>query len=89
MLEEIAEGNAVSVVLVQAELMTQQAAEMLGVSRPFLAGLLEGALPFHKVGTHRRVRLGDLLIYKRREHEARQQTLDELVRQGQELGLDY
>ncbi len=53
-------------------------------------GLLEqGKLPLHKVGTRRRVRHGDLLAYKCREHEARRQALDELARQGQELGMGY
>jgi excisionase family DNA binding protein len=89
-LGQIADGNAVSVVATQAELTTQQAADMLSVSRPFLVGLLEkGELPFHKVGTHRRVRFGHVLAYKRREHEARHHALDELARQAQELGLGY
>lgn len=79
-----------SVVPVQAELTTQQAAAIREASRPFLISLLErGDLPFHKVGTHRRVRYGDLIAYKRREHDARHQALDELVQQARELGLGY
>ena len=90
MLGQMAAGHAVTVVPVDAELTTQQAAEALGVSRPFLVGLLEeGKLPFHKVGTHRRVRYGELLAYKRQEHQARRQASDELARQGQELDLGH
>jgi excisionase family DNA binding protein len=90
MLAQIAAGNAVSVVPVQAELTTQQAAEMPSVSRPFLVSLLErGDLPFHKVGTHRRMHYRDLAAYKRRNQQARHRTLDDLVQQAQELGLGY
>src|SRR3990172_10952299 len=85
-LSEMADGNAVVVTSVRSELSTQQAAELLGVSRPFLIKLLEeGKMPFRKVGTHRRVLLGDLLEYKRRIDEKRLDVLDKLAAQAQEL----
>lgn len=61
-LAELAEGNAVEVVPVRAELTTQEVTDMLNLSRPHLVKLLEeGALPFHRAGKHRRVRFADLM----------------------------
>ena len=89
-LEDMAAGNPVAVLRKDAELTTQQAADILNVSRPFLIGLLEqGALPFRKVGTHRRVRIADVLRYKNEKDAARRQALDELVADAQKLELGY
>ena len=89
-LDEMAQGNAVSIVPIHAELTTQEAADFLNVSRPYLVGLLEsGLLPFHKVGTHRRVRFKDLMAYREKSQNARRNALDALTKQAQELGMGY
>jgi excisionase family DNA binding protein len=89
-LTEFAKGNAVTVVPVNAELTTQEAAEFLNVSRPHLVSVLEaGKLPFRKVGTRRRVRLADLMRFKDIEDAKQKQALDGLAAEAQKLGLGY
>ena len=89
-LSELAEGNAVKVVPIHAELTTQEAADMLNVSRPHLVKLLEGgALPFHKTGKHRRIRFADLMGFKAEQDRASAQAMEELAKQAQELQLGY
>jgi excisionase family DNA binding protein len=89
-LAEIGQGNAVSVIPIHALLTTQEAADILNVSRPFLVQLLEkGDIPFHKVGTHRRVRYEHVIAYKNAIDSKRRETLDALAAQAQELGMGY
>jgi len=89
-LTEMAQGNTISVVPTRAELSTQQAAEILGVSRPYLVKLLdEDKLPSRKVGTHRRVLYLDLMTYKNEIDAKRMDALDELTAQAQELKMGY
>lgn len=84
-LSEMSKGNAISLLPRHQELSTQEAANLINVSRPFFVGLLEnGEIPFHKVGAHRRVRLTDVLEYKDRNDQQRTQALDELAALSQE-----
>ncbi|BCH21063.1 excisionase [Mesorhizobium sp. L-8-10] len=90
LLTEMSQGNAVTLIPVHAELTTRQAAEYLNVSRPHVVKLLEQSrIPYHKVGTHRRIRFSDLEAFKRQQETARGQALDALAAEAQEMGMGY
>jgi excisionase family DNA binding protein len=87
-LAEMAAGNAVRLIPHHAELTTQEAAELLNVSRPYLVRLLDaGRMPYTRVGTHRRVLFKDVMAYKAEHRIARRAALKELARLDQDLGL--
>jgi excisionase family DNA binding protein len=87
-LEGMQEGKAICVVPVMQDLTTQEAAGLLGVSRPFFVKLLEsGKVPFHLTGTHRRVYLKDLLTYKEHRDHERHEALDRMAQEAERAGL--
>jgi excisionase family DNA binding protein len=89
-LSNMAEGKAISLIPSDSEVSTQQAADMLHVSRPHIVKLLEqGSIPFKKVGSHRRILLEDLLKYDQDLKKQREKSLQFLAQQAQELNLGY
>jgi len=81
-------GHGVQIIPKDAELTTQQAADVLNVSRPYLISLLEsGQIPFRKVGRHRRITFEALMEYKRQDDLQRRAAADDLADLSQELGL--
>lgn len=85
---EFALGNAVKVVPIHAELTSQEGADLLKMSRPHLVRLLdEGVIPHTKRGSHRRVRLVDLVAYEKHRIAASLEAIEALAAQSQELGL--
>lgn len=90
LLEAHASGTSVSVVPSREELTPNQAAEVLGVSRPFLVKLLdEGKIPFRRVGAHRRIRAEAVEAYQQVEEARQLDVLAKLQAQAQELGMGY
>lgn len=90
LLGSLAQGKAVAIVPKELDVTTQEAAMFLNVSRPYLVRLLEeGKIPYHKVGTHRRIRFEDLVLYKEERRKISGDAIQELVDQAQELGLGY
>lgn len=89
-LSEMADGNAMTLVPVHAELTTSQAADLLNISRPHFIKLLEsGAVPFTKVGSHRRIRAEEVLRYREQRIAQRREVLQQLTEEAERLGLGY
>ncbi len=89
-LDRLAEGKGLAVVPLDDEISTQEAADLLNVSRPFVIKLLDGGeIPSRKVGRHRRVLVADVLAYKEKNDAGRRKALAELVAQAQELKMGY
>jgi excisionase family DNA binding protein len=89
-LEAMAAGRGITLIPENAELTTVQAADVLNVSRPFLIKLLEdGAIPYRKVGAHRRIRMEDVMSYKARIDAEREAILDQLAAEAQEGDMGY
>jgi excisionase family DNA binding protein len=83
--DALAHGMAITIAPHNTMLTTQEAADLLGVSRPTLVRLLEdGEIPFEMRGRHRRVRLADLVEYQNRTRQAREQALAEMAERGEQ-----
>ena len=88
LLADLRAGHAVTILQNRHELTTAEAAKILGLSRQFLVQLLEkGAIPFHMAGTHRRLYVRDVLVYKSKRDTERRKTLDNLARREFEEGV--
>ena len=89
-LTEMSERNTITMMTTHAELSTQEAANLLNVSCPYMVSLLKkGDMPFHKVGSHHRILAKDVIAYNEKIERKRLQVLDELTELSQELGMEY
>jgi excisionase family DNA binding protein len=89
-LKQMGKGNSVTTVPVHKELSSQEVANLLGVSRPYLVKLADdGHIPSHKIGTHRRFHSIDVMKYKAKTMKAREKTLKKLTQQAQKLNMGY
>jgi excisionase family DNA binding protein len=89
-LDTLADGRGIAVMPLDSDLTPNQAADYLNVSRPYFLGLLnKGKIPFHRVGSHKRVHLRSLMAYRRLQDEESEKALAELASQAQELNMGY
>lgn len=89
-LSNMAEGKSIALLPTDAEISTQQAAEILNVSRPHVIKLLEkGEIPYKKVGSHRRILLQDILEFEAKHKKKRTKQLNRLAKEAQKLKLGY
>lgn len=89
-LKELAEGNSVTLIPNHKLLTTQEAAEILNVSRPHLTSLLQGGkIPYVEIGTHKRVKASDLLRYKDYQARESEERMKELAALSQQLDMGY
>lgn len=90
LLNELAKGHAVTIMPAERELTTQETADILNVSRPYVVQLIESRkLPHRKVGTRRRIRFADVVAYKQRDGASRKKVADALAKEAEDLGLEY
>ncbi|MEZ2440363.1 helix-turn-helix domain-containing protein [Chitinophaga sp. RCC_12] len=89
-LDNMADGKSITLLPSDAEISTQQAADILNVSRPHVVSLLnKGEIPFTKVGTHRRILLNDIIAYDKQLQKNRTNKLNFLAKQSQKLNMGY
>ena len=89
-ISNMAAGKSMALILSDATIGTQEAADYLDVSRPYVVRLLEkGEIPFSKVGTHRRIKVSDLVAYQKKSKSTRRKHLSILAQQAQDLGMGY